>query len=784
MQQSRGDGLGLPRIPHAFVPAASPAARFASLPPVTVFRAPRGWGKTATAAAWLRSLDAEYEFAWVGVREDMGTSEFWSVVRDRLADLGLELDLTDHTRTEQVLAERGRRLVLVVDNLHLLADESLDDELVEAAVSISRLHVIALTRLERPIEMLAPIEADGLVFRVPHLRLVPEEVQQVGRELGVLLTPAEAEELTATVGGWPALVRAIFAGPSGQNESAEVIGSYLQVVLRDPLQRTVVRAAMPLAVAEELDEEIARLLDPGTGLEQAVRPLVDAGLTGADGRLPPAVRAALAQLYTELDPTGARQTHARLARWYEQKEDTPRALQHALGAADHERARRLLLADWLRLGDHPALVQEAVATLGSPSLDEDARSYVLSRYTGAVAGTAHRIVGNPAPAVAAELPATLVQWGLARLGVGDLPGGEDALRDALSRAETLGQTESTQHALAALAFARAVAGAVTEAKEWLQACRTDLPETAHLVRVARQFIALDALALEDDGLFPQLSLLTGEMDGRLPADGMLPSRLDLLEVSITAARALHLGGSAMAYSRMLEIQLRSLVGPEHALARMTVVKTIATMLLAEGRLERCRDLLAEEPGVNPVERWLRTRLSFYLGDLTGVLTLSDPATVDRAIIPPRILVEMLLVRACTLKHLDRWDDAADALHEAVVLAKAHGLLRPFLLVPRDDVAAIGELVPRFEEFFAAQLPGYDSLFDAPAAAVELSRGELRVLEAIAEGQPVVAVASRLFVSANTVKTQLRAIYRKLGVHDRRQAVERARELGLLPEVPV
>src|SRR5699024_4494286 len=192
--------------------------------------------------------------------------------------------------------------------------------------------------------------------------------------------------------------------------------------------------------------------------------------------------------------------------------------------------------DWLRLGDHPALVQEAVATLGSPSLDEDARSYVLSRYTGAVAGTAHRIVGNPAPAVAAQLPAPLVQWGLARPGGGDLPGGEDAL--------------------AALAFARAVAGAVTEAKEWLQACRTDLPETAHLVRVARQFIALDALALEEDGLFPQLSALTGEMDGRLPVDGALPSRLDLLEVSITAARALHLGGSAMAYSRMLEIQLR------------------------------------------------------------------------------------------------------------------------------------------------------------------------------------------------------------------------------------
>jgi len=35
------------------------------------------------------------------------------------------------------------------------------------------------------------------------------------------------------------------------------------------------------------------------------------------------------------------------------------------------------------------------------------------------------------------------------------------------------------------------------------------------------------------------------------------------------------------------------------------------------------------------------------------------------------------------------------------------------------------------------------------------------------------------VSFNTVQTHLRSIYRKLGVASRMQAVERARELGLL-----
>ena len=41
------------------------------------------------------------------------------------------------------------------------------------------------------------------------------------------------------------------------------------------------------------------------------------------------------------------------------------------------------------------------------------------------------------------------------------------------------------------------------------------------------------------------------------------------------------------------------------------------------------------------------------------------------------------------------------------------------------------------------------------------------------------IASDLYVSANTVRTHLRHIYAKLDAHSRTEAVERARQLGLI-----
>ena len=62
----------------------------------------------------------------------------------------------------------------------------------------------------------------------------------------------------------------------------------------------------------------------------------------------------------------------------------------------------------------------------------------------------------------------------------------------------------------------------------------------------------------------------------------------------------------------------------------------------------------------------------------------------------------------------------------------------------------------------------------------LSDRELEVLQLLADGQTNHEIAQALCVSINTVKTHLKNIYGKLGVHNRREAAAKARELDLLP----
>ena len=65
----------------------------------------------------------------------------------------------------------------------------------------------------------------------------------------------------------------------------------------------------------------------------------------------------------------------------------------------------------------------------------------------------------------------------------------------------------------------------------------------------------------------------------------------------------------------------------------------------------------------------------------------------------------------------------------------------------------------------------------------LTDAELKVLQHLPTNLTLADIATRLFVSRNTVKSHVAAIYRKLGATSRSDAVDLARQTGLLEDVP-
>ena len=64
-------------------------------------------------------------------------------------------------------------------------------------------------------------------------------------------------------------------------------------------------------------------------------------------------------------------------------------------------------------------------------------------------------------------------------------------------------------------------------------------------------------------------------------------------------------------------------------------------------------------------------------------------------------------------------------------------------------------------------------------AEPLTAREAAVLRLLPGTLPLHEIGQELGVSKNTVKSQVQAVYRKLGVSCRRDAIERGRELNLL-----
>ena len=109
------------------------------------------------------------------------------------------------------------------------------------------------------------------------------------------------------------------------------------------------------------------------------------------------------------------------------------------------------------------------------------------------------------------------------------------------------------------------------------------------------------------------------------------------------------------------------------------------------------------------------------------------------------------------------------------LGTVHQLLREI-----DDIMAhrpaLGTLIDEVKHFRGVLASGEVS---KPAGTLPLTPAELRLLPYLQTHLTVDRIAERLFLSGHTIKTEIKAIYRKLGVSSRNDAVQRATAIGLL-----
>ncbi|MEN8691601.1 MAG: LuxR C-terminal-related transcriptional regulator, partial [Desulfobacterales bacterium] len=167
-----------------------------------------------------------------------------------------------------------------------------------------------------------------------------------------------------------------------------------------------------------------------------------------------------------------------------------------------------------------------------------------------------------------------------------------------------------------------------------------------------------------------------------------------------------------------------------------------------------------------------------------------------------IQVLTLLSLVCVKR--DSMDDALTFIQRAVALSAAGRWIQPYLEAgqPVADLLVrlrgqkkasefVDDILAAFDDAEPDASPGFaeqPSIADAPAARhpvssqplIEpLTNRELDVLELLAERLQNKEIADKLFVTTETVKGHLKNIYQKLGVGNRRMAVEEARRLKII-----
>ena len=734
------------------------------------------------------------------------------------------------------LERTAASLVLVVDDAHL-GGEALRDtvaHLVGDGTS-STIHLVLAGSAD--VDLPSKLRIDGALADVSPaaLAFTAAEVDQLTATLGITGDASLAERIIDRTGGWPAAVRAVLfdvtdsAAIRGHTGSRAIVDLVAEEVL-PRLGSDLAAFVLAATTCTRLDANLARALTGRTDSAALLEACVRRGLfidRYEDGdetvvyRWHVVLAEACQAILGERDAEELERLHRTAALALRDDYPLP-AVDHALRAGDGELAVDIIATSWagILLQAGASALERACRTLPRPWSTSpevlQARACCLD-VAGDRLGAA--LLAERAVALAAEIEpgrrarAALVAAEAAMLLADEHPvllAAVDDLTRLLKSATDLpprtyghllflaGWAEmrlrrSPEHAIRLLesarleaiavgddvvahragvnaAFALTFAGRFRDAEARLDESNAALAVRADwnaydggIEATARGYIAFHRGEAEE--ATRHLTGMVGGDAGNGPY--ALLAAFHLVLIAADAGDPVGLDRAEQALDRFPATPAHGMPWPEYA------VFARCRAALARGHADEALDLARSIADLRfvPVMAGMLAEVHRQLGTIDEAEACLD--ALDAQPVPPYARVGTLVTRALIAAEREVGDDAQSLVEQALSLAVAERVARPFTgddPMLRSLLAERAARGTRHDGFLADLLARSEHDGGRLRAGVQLSRREREVLGYLRSSLTTAEIAEALFVSVNTVKTHQRAIYRKLGVTSRREAI--------------
>jgi LuxR family maltose regulon positive regulatory protein len=705
-----------------------------SASPVVAVVAPPGYGKTTLFAQWAKR--DRRPFAWLSVDHDDNDPAVLlthlAAALDRVEPIDpavFEALASPGGSTEAAVLQLGSILsttaepvVIALDDVHLLQDWECLDAIATLIEGLAPGSQLAIAGRADPSLPLASLRAEGHVVRFGRddLAMDRQEAMMLLRDAGVDLSGAEIDDLLRRTEGWPvALYLAALAVKAGATGE----GSAVAFVGDDRFLVDYLEAVL----LSRLQPTLVSFLTRTSVLDQMSGPLCDAllGTAGSVFLLESLERSNM--LVIPLD---------RQRRWYRYHHLFRELLRAELERREPALAHTLTMraADWCEAnGLSEAAVDYAMAAGDADRAARLVAELVLPVYYDGRIATLQRwfdwfdhndlIKRYPAVAVLGACVHALAGHPIAAERWADAAehGASGPLPDGS------GPLEGWLALLGAALCRHGVERMRTDAEVALVLAPSDSPLRATLLML----LGVSHLLSGDPGI----------------ADDVLAEAVAVAEGSGATDTAV----VALAERAILAIERREWSEAE---------------LLVERARSIARRAWLEEYVTSALLYAVAARVAVHRGE--PAQALPDFAQTQR--LRPKLTYALSFLAVQTRLELARaYVALTDVAAARTVLREADEVLRR-----RPDLGILGR---QAGELWAR----LDAVHAEAIGSSTLTAAELRLLRLLGTHHSFRGIGEQLYLSRHTVKSHAMSIYRKLGVSSRGEAIQRARELGLLAE---